>query len=100
VTFLETGNIVISNQQAERLIGLSRARLLGESFFNYIEESDKLETEIAALSKAEGQANLDDKDRYWFRAANGDKRELEIMLVLTSDVENKLLFTAILRLPN
>jgi len=99
VTFLENGKIVISNQQAEQLIGLSRAGLLGESFFNYIEESDKLKAKVAALSKAEDQTNLQETDRYSFRAASGDKRELEITLVLTSEVENTPLFTAILRLP-
>lgn len=99
VTFLENGKIVISNQQAERLIGLSRARLLGESFFDFFDDSDKLKAKAVALSKSKRQTNRQETDHYLLRDASGDKKNMEITLVLASEVENTPMFTAILRLP-
>ena len=94
VTFLENGKIVISNQQAEQLIGLSRSELLGVSLFEYLEDSDRLKANLAGLS----QADKKHTSRYLFRAANGEKRDIEITLVLASAVEKAPMFTAILRL--
>lgn len=99
VTFLENGKIIISNQQAEKLIGLSRSRLLGETFFTYLEDSDRLKAKVAALSLPEKQTSLHQTDRYQFRDANGNKRDMDITLVLASVVDNTPMFTAILRLP-
>jgi len=93
VTFLENGKIIISNQQAEQLIGLSRSDLLGESVFEYFEDNDRLKATLAALS----QTDKKHTSRYMFRAASGDIRDMEITLVLASAVDNAPMFTAILR---
>ena len=97
VTFLANGKIVISNQQAERLIGLSRAALLGKSFYDFLEDCDRLQAEILSMSQENKQNASEATARYLFRAADGSKQELEITLVLASAVENAPMFTAILR---
>ena len=48
VTFMEDGKIVISNQKAEELFGLSRQALLGENVFKFIEDGEALRLELAA----------------------------------------------------
>ena len=97
VTFLADGKIVISNQQAEQLIGLSRSALLGESFYDFLEDSGRLKAEVVNMSQTDRQDASKVTDRYLFHAADGSKQELEISLVLASAVENAPMLTAILR---
>ena len=42
VTFMDDGKIIISNQRAEELFGLSRQTLLGENIFSFLEDGEKL----------------------------------------------------------
>ncbi|MDY0189315.1 MAG: DUF3365 domain-containing protein [Desulfuromonas sp.] len=100
VTFLENGKIVISNQQAEQLIGLSRSALLGESIFDYIEDSARLKSKIAQLALMEEHETIEEPSSYMFMAASGAKQKITITLVLASAVEQLPMFTAILRLPD
>jgi len=97
VTFLANGKVVISNQQAEQLIGLSRMALLGESFYDFLEDSGRLKAEVVSMSQGDKQNASEAAARYLFRAADGSKQEVEITLVLASAVENAPMFTAILR---
>ena len=48
VTFMEDGKIVISNQKAEELFGLSRQALLGEDIFKFIVDGEALRASMAA----------------------------------------------------
>jgi PAS domain S-box-containing protein len=46
LTFMTDGKIVISNQKAEELLGLSRLDLLGENAFEFFLERDRLKQEV------------------------------------------------------
>ncbi|MEE4252860.1 MAG: DUF3365 domain-containing protein [Desulfuromusa sp.] len=99
LTFLENGNIVISNQKAEQLFGLSRARLLGEIIFNYIEDDGVLKAKVDAFSKSAERENYKEAIRCTLRDAGGKNMDMEITLILASAVDNTPMFTAIFRRP-
>ena len=43
ITFMSDGKIVISNQKAEKLFGLTKQELLGQSIFDFMERGDELQ---------------------------------------------------------
>ncbi|MDY0212273.1 MAG: DUF3365 domain-containing protein [Desulfuromonadaceae bacterium] len=100
VTFLDNGKIVISNQKAEQLLGLSRERLLGENFFDYLDEAENLQQNIADLIHSDKGQNHKMTGLCHIRDAHGRTKEVKIVLVLASDAVDKQMFTAILRDPD
>ncbi len=94
VTFLENGKIVISNQQAEELFGISRHRLLGESIFDYLKDGKTLQQRVAQFDKL---ANENDPVCDLLRHATGQLENVEMTLVLASEAEGKPLYTVIIR---
>ena len=97
VTFLENGKIVISNLQAEQLIGLSREKLLGESLFDYLDDGIGFQQKVAGFKQPDKQQPGMDAGRYRLRNIGGEVSSLDITLVLASETENQPMFTAILR---
>ncbi len=97
VTFLENGKIVISNQQAETLLGLSRNKLLGECFFDFLEEGETLQQTIAAFSLDNKMLRKKETSCYRLRVSDGTVKEMEMTVLLASKTDHSPMFTAILR---
>ncbi len=100
VTFLNNGKIVISNQKAEQLLGLSRERLLGENFFNYLDRAENLQQKIADLIRNGKGQNHKMAGIFRIKDAHGRTKEVKIVLILASDAADQQMFTAILRDPD
>ena len=98
VTFLDNGRIVISNQKAEQLFGLSRQELLGERLFDYLENGMTLEQKVAYLIQNKTASHLD-AGSYRIKGARGYSKKVEIVLVLASETADQPMLTAILRDP-
>jgi PAS domain S-box-containing protein len=97
VTFLENGRVVISNQKAEQLVGLSREELLGESLYTYLDKGEELQQQVKKLVDGRGGQAYINAGNYHIKNVHGHTKEIEIVLVLASESEEKQMFTAILR---
>jgi len=96
VTFMEDGKIVISNQKAEELFGLSRQALLGENIFKFIEEGEALRQELlAGLSEGKADA-IGGATRHTVKSFQGRQVAVE-MSISASRTDQNAMFTAILR---
>ncbi len=96
VTFMEDGKIVISNQKAEELFGLSRQALLGENVFTFIEDGEALRLELAAGLR-EGKADdMRAPTCHTIRSFQGRPVAVE-MSISASRTDQNPMFTAILR---
>lgn len=97
VTFLEDGKIVISNHLAERLLGLSRHKLLGETLFDYLEQGERLQQRIDAISLAGGWDRAEETTQHRLRDGTGELIDVEVTLILASRADHTPMFTAIIR---
>ena len=95
VTFMEDGKIVISNQKAEELLGLSRQALLGENIFKFIEDGEALHEALAADLR-EGKEGPREVTRHAIRNFQGERIEVDLALSVSRTDQNPM-FTAILR---
>ena len=96
VTFMEDGKIVISNQQAEMLLGLSRQALLGESFYSFLEEGEMLRESISTYLTVGGWGGMGTESFQRVSDVRGKVTEVEMSLTVSTS-DQKPLFTAILR---
>ncbi len=96
VTFMEDGKIIISNQRAEELLGLSRQALLGENIFSFLEDGEALRTGIAAYVRDGKGGGVGETSMRRVRDINGRISDVE-MALSASMTDHKPLFTAILR---
>ncbi len=96
VTFIESGQVIISNQKAEKLLGLSRARLLGESLYDFFEENQKLKSTMALYAKADAKEVGEHVDVYQLRDSSGRAVTLDVKIIMASEAEQRKMFTAIL----
>ncbi|MCM2358528.1 MAG: DUF3365 domain-containing protein [Geobacteraceae bacterium] len=96
VTFMEDGKIVISNQRAEELIGLSRQALLGENIFTFLENGEALKNGVAAYLREGKGGGVGETSPQRVRNIHGQVTEVE-MALSASMTDQKPLFTAILR---
>ncbi|MGC9519534.1 MAG: c-type heme family protein [Desulfuromonadaceae bacterium] len=97
VTFLDNGKIVISNHQAEQMIGLTREELLGESIFDYIDDGAGLQEQVKQLRDKDREQNHKIAGEYQIKNVKGQMLRVQIVLVLASDAVHQPMFTAILR---
>lgn len=96
VTFMEDGKIVISNQKAEELFGLSRQALLGENVFAFIEDGEALRLELLT-DISEGKADgVRPPTRHTIKSFQERKIAVE-MSISASRTDQNPMFTAILR---
>lgn len=97
VTFLSNGRIIISNQKAEQLVGMPRERLLGETFFNFLDEPVALQQQMDELLSEDATQSHRLAGEYKIKSVAGESQEVQIVLVLASDAQDQPMFTAILR---
>lgn len=71
VTFLANGKIVISNQKAERLFGLNKEELLGQSIFDFMENPDILRQSIQDYFTAGSSSLIGTTSEQMFRDVCG-----------------------------
>ena len=95
---MEDGKIVISNQKAEELFGLSSQAPLGEDVFKFIEDGEALRLELAAdltEGKADGMRAV---TRHTIRSFQGRAVAVDMAIFgPTCKTDHNPMFTAILR---
>lgn len=96
VTFMEDGKIVISNQRAEELFGLSRQALLGDDIFRFFEDGDALRASIASYGREGRNVGVREITRHTISNFRGQRREVDIAISV-SWTDHIPMFTAILR---
>lgn len=96
VTCLQDGRIIISNQRAERLFGVSHKDLIGKSIFNFI-TGEAARSELFATSIKDGRIRLvKEVSLQTVRGSRGRQTEMEIAIAV-SERDQQPLFTIILR---
>lgn len=96
VTFMEDGKIVISNQKAEEMLGLSRQALLGENLFAFVEDGEALRAGLATYLREGAGGGVGETVRHTVRNVKGEKIAVE-MALSASRTDHSTMFTAILR---
>lgn len=96
VTFLEDGKIVISNKAAEKLLGVSREKLLGETFFNFLDESVLLKQRITEFSQKVQWQEAVKTSKHSLRRSSGELIVVTIAMVLASNLDHAPMFTALI----
>ncbi len=96
VTFMADGKIVISNQRAEELLGLSKQALLGENIYSFLENGELVREGITTYLQVGGWGGMGEESFQRVRNIKGDVTEVELA-VTASTADQKPLFTAILR---
>jgi PAS domain S-box-containing protein len=96
VTFMEDGKIIISNQRAEELIGLSRQELLGENIFAFLANGEALKNGIASYLQSGEGGGVGETSLQNITSVTGRITAVEMALT-ASITDRKPLFTAILR---
>jgi PAS domain S-box-containing protein len=97
VTFLENGKIVISNHLAESLLGLSRHELLGETIFEYFENGQDLKQRIDDYCRDGKWHEMSETSRQRLLQKDGQPIDVEVTLVLASNLDHVPMFTAIIK---
>jgi PAS domain S-box-containing protein len=96
VTFMSDGKIVISNQKAEKMFGLTKQELLGQSIFDFMEHGEELQGAVTEYF-SEGSSNLiGATTRQKVRDVCGKLFEVE-MVISVSQSDQSPMFSAILR---
>jgi len=96
VTFMGDGKIVISNQKAEDLFGLSRQALLGENIFKYLADGEALQAGITAYLREGKGGGVGDTTFHKVKNVRGQSIDVEMALTV-SQADHNPMFTAILR---
>lgn len=96
VTFLPDGKIVIANQKAEKLFGLSKEELLGQSICDFMAAPEPLRAGINDYFQAGSSSLIGTTSRQTVRDVCGRLFEVE-MVISVSQTEQEAMFTAILR---
>lgn len=96
VTFLPDGKVVISNQKAEKLFGLNKDELLGQSIFDFFSDATALREGINDYFHAGSSALIGTTSHQTVRDICGRLFEVEVVISV-SQTEQEAMFTAILR---
>jgi len=97
ITFLEDGKIVIANQRAEKLFGLVKNELLGETIFSFLEDGVAVQQGIAEYLRDGKGGGVGATTRHRVRDVGGKLTEVDLVLS-ASKADHQAMFTAILRL--
>jgi PAS domain S-box-containing protein len=96
ITFMSDGKIVISNQKAEQLFGLTKQELLGQSIFDFMETGEVLQRAMRDYFSAGSSDLIGASTRQRVRDVCGRLFEVE-MVISVSQSDQSPMFTAILR---
>ena len=96
VTFMADGRIVISNQKAEKLFGLTKQELLGQSMFDFMENGGELQSAVADYFSAGSSSLIGTTTRQKVRDVCGKLFDVE-MVISVSQSDQTPMFSAILR---
>lgn len=96
VTFMSDGKIVISNQKAEKLFGLTKQELLGQNIFEFMENGDELRAAIAGYFSSGSSDLIGATTRQTVRDVCGKLLEVD-MVISVSQADQNPIFSAILR---
>jgi PAS domain S-box-containing protein len=96
VTFMSDGKIVISNQKAEKMFGLTKQELLGQSIFDFMEQGEELQQAVEEYFTAGSSSLIGTTTRQKVRDVCGRLFEVE-MVISVSQSDQSPMFSAILR---
>lgn len=96
VTFMTDGKILISNQKAERLFGLTKEELLGQCIFEFMVQGDDLKNAINDYFTAGSSDLIGTTTRQKVRDVCGRLFEVD-MVISVSQSDQSQIFSAILR---
>jgi PAS domain S-box-containing protein len=96
VTFMGDGKIVITNQKAERLFGLTKQELLGQRIFDFMENGDELRAEVEGNFSSGNSDLIGATTRQTVRDVCGRLLEVD-MVISVSQADQNPIFSAILR---
>lgn len=96
VTFMSDGKIVISNQKAERMFGLTKQELLGQSIFEFMERGEELKRAVEEYFTAGSSNLIGTTTSQKVRDVCGRLFEVE-MVISVSQSDQSPMFSAILR---
>jgi len=95
VTCLQDGKIIIANQRAVKLFGLSRKDLLGKSIFDFV-SGESARNELLATTLQDGKIRLvTESSLQTVRAFRGRLAQMEVAIAV-SESEQQPLFTVML----
>jgi len=96
ITFMGDGKIVISNQKAEKLFGLTKEELLGQSIFDFMEQGRELERAVQDYFTAGSSSLIGTTTRQQVRDVCGRMFEVDMVISVSQSDQNPI-FSAILR---
>ncbi|MGD0585133.1 MAG: DUF3365 domain-containing protein [Oryzomonas sp.] len=96
VTFMGDGKIVISNQKAEKLFGLTKQELLGQRIFEFMENGDALRAAVEGYFDSGNSDLIGATTRQTVRDVCGRLLEAD-MIISVSQADQNPIFSAILR---
>lgn len=99
ITFMADGKIVISNQKAEKLFGLTKEELLGQCIFDFILQCDQLQNALKDYFTGESSDLIGTTTRQKVRDVCGRIVEVEMVISVSQSDQNQM-FSAILRTTN
>ena len=97
VTFMIDGKIVISNQKAEKLFGLTKQELLGQSVFEFMEKGEGLQSAVADYFSDGSSELIGTTTRQKVRDVCGKLFDVEMVISVSQSDQNPM-FSAILRM--
>ena len=96
ITFLPDGKIVIANQKAEQLLGLTKEELLGQRICDFMVDPESLRAGIRDYFQAGSSSLIGTTSLQVVRNVCGKQFEVE-MVISVSQTDQEAMFTAILR---
>jgi PAS domain S-box-containing protein len=96
VTFMKDGKIIITNQKAEALLGLSRRELVGSNLFDFLENYNARNELFPLADQGDGDALIVPTSIQTVRSYAGRLCRVEMEISVSRSSEQPL-FTAILR---
>jgi PAS domain S-box-containing protein len=96
ITFLPDGKIVIANQKAEKLFGMTREELIGQSVFDFMSDPASMQQGISDYFTAGSSSMFGTTSRQTVRDICGRVFDVD-MVISVSQTDHEAMFTAILR---
>jgi PAS domain S-box-containing protein len=91
------GKIVISNQKAEKLFGLTKQELLGQSMYDFMQNGEVLQSAVTDYFSAGSSGLIGTTTRQKVRDVCGKLFDVEMVISVSQSDQNPM-FSAILRM--